>query len=271
MLTFPNAKINIGLYITGKREDGYHNLETVFYPVKLSDALELIELPGMPASLRTSGLAVAGRTEDNLVWSAFRLLQRDFPDKVRPLQLLLHKVIPMGGGMGGGSADGAFMLRMLNEFFGLQLDTPQLESYALQLGSDCPFFIHNRPSFASGRGEVLEPVSLDLSGYSLQLICPELHVSTAGAFRNIIPRKAPLALRELPLLPLTEWRQRVGNDFERPVFEAHPVLADIKQQLYDQGAIYAAMSGTGSTLYGVFEKGREAVIKTSIPYRSFQG
>ncbi|WP_118973501.1 4-(cytidine 5'-diphospho)-2-C-methyl-D-erythritol kinase [Taibaiella koreensis] len=266
MLTFPNAKINIGLYITQKRADGYHNLETVFYPVPFRDALELVDRPGEEGSIALSGLAVAGDREQNLVWRAFQLLQHDFSLQVKPLQIFLHKVIPMGAGMGGGSSDAAFMLRMMNEHFQLGLDTAKLESYALKLGSDCPFFIRNLPAFAAGRGELLEPLSLDLSTYNIQIICPSLHVSTAEAFSGIKPSTAPFDLRRIGELAPEEWRTHIHNSFEDTVMIAHPVLQDIKAELYAQGAIYASMSGSGSALYGIFPRGRQASIGTLIPH-----
>lgn len=269
MLTFPNAKINIGLYITEKRADGYHNLETVFYPAPLKDALEIIGHTGAESTISVSGLQVACNLESNLVWKAYHLLHRDFPIRVQPLHIFLHKVIPMGAGMGGGSADGAFMLKMMNEHFQLELDTPQLERYALQLGSDCPFFIRNQPAFASGRGEQLEPLALDLSAYNIQLICPQLHVSTADAFRGVGPAPAPVDLKQISALPLESWSTHIRNDFEATVMKQHPVLEDIKAQLYAQGALYASMSGSGAALYGIFRKGEKAAIQTIIPYTSY--
>ncbi|WP_118950645.1 4-(cytidine 5'-diphospho)-2-C-methyl-D-erythritol kinase [Taibaiella helva] len=269
MLTFPNAKINIGLYITGKRNDGYHNLETVFYPVPFRDALELIDAADSASSLSLSGLAVAGDRESNLVWRAYNLLQTAFPKLVKPLQIRLHKIIPMGAGMGGGSADAAFMLNMLNEYFRLGLDDDTLESYALQLGSDCPFFIRNRPAFAAGRGELLEPLALDLSGYNIQLVCPLLHVSTALAFSGVKPAPAPFDLRRIDTLSPEEWKAHIRNDFEDTVMAQYPVLRDIKEQLYQQGAVYASMSGSGSSLYGIFSQGSKATIHSTVPFTTF--
>lgn len=271
MLSFPNAKINIGLYITHLRSDGYHDLETVFYPVQLRDALELIDNGATQTSLHCSGLPVAGDPAQNLALQAWSLLQADFPGKVGPVSLYLHKLIPMGGGMGGGSADGAFMLAMLNTHFRLDLSQEQLEAYALRLGSDCPFFIRNRPAFATGRGELLQPLALDLSGYDIQLICPDIHVSTAAAFRGIRPAPASFDLRKITQLPVARWRDHIANDFETSVFASHPELAAIKAQLYAQGALYASMSGSGATLYGIFERGHKARIHTSCPVREFTG
>ncbi|MBL7713157.1 MAG: 4-(cytidine 5'-diphospho)-2-C-methyl-D-erythritol kinase [Chitinophagaceae bacterium] len=262
MLHFPNAKINLGLSVTEKRPDGYHNLETVFYPLPmLKDALEVLPArDGAASDMRISGKSIAGAVSQNLVWKALELLQTDFPEKVKPVSVHLLKTIPMGAGLGGGSADAAFMLQLLNRFFELELSQDALASYALQLGSDCPFFIYNTPHFAQGRGELLEPIPLDLSAYSLQLVCPRIHVRTASAFSDIVPGPAKFPLREIAALPLSSWKEHIVNDFETTVFKVHPELARIKQRLYDEGALYAAMSGTGSALYGLFEEGKQSSI-----------
>ncbi|GAA4455211.1 4-(cytidine 5'-diphospho)-2-C-methyl-D-erythritol kinase [Rurimicrobium arvi] len=262
MLHFPNAKINIGLFVTGKRPDGYHNLESVFYPLPfLKDALEVLPLEsGVDPLMEIKGKNVPGALSDNLVLKAFRLLQQAFPDRVQPVHIRLLKAIPMGAGMGGGSADGTFMLRLLNRFFELGLTDDQLAAFALELGSDCPFFVYNTPQFASGRGEKLSPVPVDLSAYSIQVICPELHIPTALAFAGVTPAPAPFNLRQIPDLPVPEWKSVIRNDFEKSVFAAHPVLADIKSELYAQGAVYASMSGSGSSLYGIFPKGEHAIL-----------
>ena len=278
MLCFPNCKINLGLFITQKRDDGYHDLETVFYPLHaqtsalagysmLRDVLEVV--PASSTQMHLSGLTVAGDNKDNLVWKAYNLLHGQFPGKVPALDIYLHKVIPMGAGLGGGSADGAFMLSLLNDYCGLGLNKEQLAGYALQLGSDCPFFIYNTPQFATGRGEQMTASTLDLSAYSIQLICPHVHVSTATAFSSITPRPATYNLRLLSALPLVQWHDKLRNDFEEPVFKSHPALASIKQQLYDQGALYAAMSGTGSTIFGIFPKGQQATVKTDVGFESY--
>lgn len=267
MLTFPNAKINIGLFVTGKRNDGYHDLETIFYPVALKDALEFIVTDKEDTTIHLSGLEVAGDPEKNLVWKACQLLKNDFPERIKPIAIYLHKVIPMGAGMGGGSADGSFMLKMLNDHFHLGLDDQTLMDYALRLGSDCPFFILNKPCFAKGRGEQLEPLpGLDLSGYDIQLICPQIHISTATAFSDIRPAAAGFHLADISSLPVAQWKDHIGNDFEHSVFKQHSELAGIKAQLYAQGALYAAMSGTGSTIYGIFEKGKKATLQCPVPY-----
>jgi 4-diphosphocytidyl-2-C-methyl-D-erythritol kinase len=265
MLTFPNGKINIGLSVTEKRADGYHDLETIFYPVAVKDALEIIDAKENESSLHLSGLSVAGEPDNNLAWKAFQLLLKHFPEKVKPLSIYLHKVIPMGAGLGGGSADGAFMLNMLNEYFHLGLSTASLETYALQLGSDCPFFIRNKTAFAKGRGELLEDIELDLSGYSLQLIYPELHISTAVAFAGIIPKPAAFLLKDITSLPIMEWRDIIKNDFEETLFPKYPVLQQVKEQLYAGDALYASLSGTGSTVYGIFQKGVQATVSIDNP------
>lgn len=258
MLAFPNCKINLGLYVTNRRDDGYHDLETVFYPLQLKESLEIV--PAKETTLHLSGIPVAGSRENNLVWKAYKMLKDKFPGKLPELDIYLHKVIPMGAGLGGGSANGAFMLQLLNDYCALGLHKEQLAELALQLGSDCPFFIYNTPHFASGRGEIMSPIDLDLSQYSIQLVCPDLHVSTAEAFKMIIPDPAPFDLRNLHKLPVEEWKDFISNDFEAPVFKQHPQLAIIKSTLYEHGAHYASMSGSGSSVFGIFPKGKKATL-----------
>lgn len=257
MLHFPNAKINIGLFITEKRADGYHNLETVFYPLPmLKDALEVLPAAiDSESTMQISGKAIDGNVYDNLVWKAFQLIKNKFPDKISPIHIHLLKSIPMGAGLGGGSADGAFMLRLINAYFSLHLSDQELAHLALELGSDCPFFIYNAPCLAKGRGELLTPIPLDLSNYSIQVVCPKVHVSTAGAFSKITPKQAPFLLQDLVHLPIQKWKDNVFNDFEGPIFSHYPILSQIKQKLYDEGALYASMSGSGSAIYGLFPKG----------------
>jgi 4-diphosphocytidyl-2-C-methyl-D-erythritol kinase len=267
MLCFPNCKINTGLYITRKRADGYHDLETVFYPIAITDVLEITEAG--ETEIVTTGDPVQGRTEDNLIYKAWRMMQAKFPDRVRAVRMHLHKVIPMGAGLGGGSSDGTHMLRILNDKFGLDCTDAVLEEMALALGSDCPFFVKNQPVFASGRGEKFEPCALDLSAYSIQVVVPDIHVSTAAAFGMIRPKAAAYDLRQLGTLPVAEWRHRIQNDFEEPVFALHPGLYDLRKQLYRQGAIYASMSGSGSAIYGIFPKGEKAEIQSESGFRLF--
>lgn len=254
MVLFPNCKINLGLGITAKRQDGYHNLETVFYPVSLCDVLEIIKAPA-PATtpiFESSGLAIAGDEKDNLCLKAWHLLKQDFPE-LPAVSIYLHKIIPMGAGLGGGSADGAFILRMLNEKFNLQLSQEKLIEYALQLGSDCPFFIINKPCFATGRGEALQPVALDLRSYYLVLVNPGIHINTGWAFSQLAPAEPRHSVQEIIQQPVEEWKDLLVNDFEEPVSKMHKVLPDIKVQLYAAGATYAAMTGSGSTMFGLFK------------------
>ena len=271
MICFPNCKINLGLYITNRRNDGYHDLETVFYPVTgLTDALEVVPAKGSTTRLFTDGAAIAGEMEHNLVWKAYELVKQRFPAMVPAMDIHLLKNIPMGAGLGGGSADGAFMLKLLNDYCSLELTGKVLAEMALQLGSDCPFFIYNTPQFAQGRGEQMTPLPLlDLSAYTIQVICPKVHVSTKEAFGLITPRKPVFDLRTILELPVSQWRDVISNDFEAPVFAQHPGMADIKKELYAQGAIYASMTGSGSAIYGIFEKGMSAKIESVIPFVSY--
>ncbi len=255
MLRFPNAKINLGLYITRKREDGFHDLETVFYPLpQLRDALEMVPAAAGGAELHLSGLAIGGDKETNLVWRAYGLLDAAYPGRIPALDIYLHKAIAMGAGLGGGSADAAVALQMLSEIAGLGLGQDQLEAYALELGSDCPFFIRNSPQFAAGRGEQMRPVALNLDGYRIEVVTPDIHVSTRAAFSRVAPRPAPIDLRTLGQIPVHEWKNVLRNDFEESVFVQFPEIAGIKQRLYEQGALYASMSGSGSAVFGVFKK-----------------
>jgi len=248
MISFPNAKINIGLLITGKRPDGYHNLETVFFPVVWSDALEIAYSEEF--GFTSSGIEIAGPSDSNLVMKAYRLLSEDFD--LPPLRIHLHKQIPFGAGLGGGSADGAFMLRMLNKTFNLNISQEKMIEYAARLGSDCPFFLINQPVFATGRGEIMTPVNVSLKGLSLFMVKPSVEVSTASAFRNVAPQKPEISLQELIQLPVTEWKDKIFNQFEASVFPQFPQIEAVKNKLYDLGAIYASMSGSGSCVFGLF-------------------
>jgi len=250
MIVFPNAKINIGLHVVAKRPDGYHNLETVFYPVKLSDALEMAE--SREPKLTTSGIEVDGPPENNLVLKAWQLLSNDFD--LPPVHFHLHKNIPFGAGLGGGSADAAFTLKMLNDYFLLHLKNEELKRYAAQLGADCPFFIENKPAFATGAGDELQTIDLDLSEYKIVILKPGISVSTPEAYKNIQPKSPDFTLAHLPQLPLDEWKDTVINDFEKSVFPKYPEIKHLKEKLYELGAVYAAMSGSGSAVYGIFTK-----------------
>lgn len=255
MVSFPNCKINLGLNILRRREDGFHDLETVFYPIGIKDVLEVVQQPAPSAEVEfnTSGLEIQGSHSDNLCIKAWHLLKKDFPE-LPAVKMHLHKAIPMGAGLGGGSADGAFTLKLLNEKFNLQINTERLAEYALQLGSDCPFFIYNRPCFATGRGEKLEPVSLDLSGYTFVIANPGIHINTGWAFSQLTPALPKKPVKEIIAQPAGTWKAELVNDFEQPVFTAHPPIAALKQKMYAAGALYAAMSGSGSTVFGIFDK-----------------
>lgn len=254
MVVFPNAKINLGLRVKAKRQDGYHELDTVFMPVPLHDVLEVVrqqEDSQQEFTFTQTGLPIPGDLNSNLCFKAYSILKKEHPD-LPSIKVHLHKIIPMGAGMGGGSSDGAFMLKMLNEKFNLEMGQSTLKQYALQLGSDCPFFIENTCCSATGRGEILDPITLDLKGKQLILVCPGIHVSTAQAFANIRLSPNATSSKEIVQKPLQEWKGILKNDFEETVFGLHPELKKIKDELYDMGATYAAMSGSGSTLFGIF-------------------
>ncbi len=256
MVVFPNAKINLGLRITGKRSDGYHNIDTVFFPVPLSDALEIITNPDVSASgvvFSSSGLSIPGDTSSNLCIKAYTLLKTRFPD-LPAIQMHLHKNIPMGAGLGGGSADGAFTLQLLKSKYKLNLTETELIELALELGSDCPFFIKNKPVHATGRGEIMEPTPVDLSTKKIVLVLPGLHVSTALAFKDCPIYDASKPTHQITSQPIESWKENLINDFETTVFKVHPELKNIKSKLYEMGAVYASMTGTGSTIYGIFNE-----------------
>ena len=288
MIAFPNAKINIGLNVVAKRSDGYHDIETVFYPVLLQDALEVKPMrPLDPAQLRKrleAGLLVQPddvflrnpllrrrkeeeipccslemtgnefpfKAADNLVVKAYLMLQQDFD--LPSIDIKLHKHIPSGAGLGGGSSDCAFMISLLNRRFNLRMRESMMERYAARLGSDCAFFITNTPSIATGRGEILNPLSLSLNGYTILLVKPDVSVSTAEAYGSLTPKQPEIPLADAIKRPVAEWKDCVFNDFETTVFAKYPILADIKRKLYTMGAVYSAMSGSGSTVYGLFSQ-----------------
>jgi 4-diphosphocytidyl-2-C-methyl-D-erythritol kinase len=250
MICFPNGKINLGLSVTARRPDGYHNLETVFYPVKLCDILEVVRADHF--SFQQTGLVMEIPVEENLVVKAFRLLEKcgDLP----PVKIHLHKVIPTGAGLGGGSSDAAFLLKMVNEWFEAGYSKEQLEEMAGTLGADCPFFIGNTPALATGTGHLLHPIPVNLTAYYLVLVKPSLSVSTAMAYRSIIPRIPDIHVSEVISRPVETWRGSLVNDFEEPVFAMFPELRGIRDELYRLGAVYASMSGSGSALYGFFRE-----------------
>lgn len=252
MIVFPNIKINLGLSITEKRPDGYHNLETVFYPVALEDALEIRALSeaDKKITLHQYGMEIAGNPEDNLVAKAYSLLDKEF--HLPPVEIHLYKHIPSGAGLGGGSSDAAFMLKLLNGHFHLNLSEEQLEIYAATLGADCAFFIKNKPVYAEGIGNIFSPIELSLKGYQIMIVKPDVFVSTREAFANIHPHHPEYPVKEVIRRPVAEWKDILINDFEASVFPQHPVIGEIKQELYNQGALYASMSGSGSSVFGLF-------------------
>lgn len=255
MIVYPNAKINIGLNVVEKRPDGYHNLETVFYPIGLQDILEIQELdtdvPDCGYRLKLTGSLLDGSPEDNLVVRAFKLLKREFD--LPPVSIGLYKHIPTGAGLGGGSADAAFTVKTLNDRFKLGLTTLQMEDYCAQLGADCPFFIQNRPVFATGIGNVFHPIDLDLKYKQLVLVKPDVFVSTKDAYAKVKVQRPEKQLPDLLSQPIETWKETVVNDFEASVFSKYPEIAAIKDKLYDMGAVYASMSGSGSSVFGIFE------------------
>jgi 4-diphosphocytidyl-2-C-methyl-D-erythritol kinase len=253
MIAFPNCKINLGLNVIRKRSDGYHDLETVFYPVQLCDVLEIIEQPigeNQPLFSNT-GLKIDAPIEKNLCVKAYRFLQNDY--NLPPVAIHLHKIIPFGAGLGGGSSDAAFTITSLNRVFQLKLSVEKMHEYAAKIGSDCSFFINSEPALAIGRGEILEKIDLSLNGWNIILIKPNIHISTAEAYQGIEPSLPEYNLHESIHKPVDEWKYLIHNDFEKHLFVKYPYLAEIKSILYKQGAVYAAMSGSGSTIFGLFK------------------
>lgn len=255
MIVFPNIKINLGLNITEKRPDGYHNLETVFYPVNWQDALEIHTLrdAAEPYRLKMKGFQIDGDAESNLVIKAYRVLKERFA-QLPPVDVCLFKHVPTGAGLGGGSADAAFMIKALNEKYVLGMTEDEMCAVASQLGADCAFFVKNTPVFATGIGNEFHPINLSLKGYSIVLVKPDVSVSTKEAYSLVKPCKPEVAITEIIKLPIAEWKTLLKNDFEASVFPQYPTLAAIKDKLYELGAAYAAMSGSGSTLFGIFKE-----------------
>ena len=250
MLAFANAKINLGLNITEKRNDGFHNLETVFYPVKLYDVIELIDANETTCIIK--GIEVPGNADDNICLKAFKTLQRDF--NLPNQQIILLKNIPVGAGLGGGSADAAFLIKLVNDKFNLELSVAEMQNYARVLGADCAFFIANKPAYAFGKGDQFEELTIDLSKYFMVLVKPSVHVSTAQAYQNVKVQKPAKSVKELIQLPLKDWKNHIFNDFEGSVFVQFPEIDEIKTQLYTAGATFALMSGSGSSVVAIFEK-----------------
>lgn len=267
MILFPNSKINLGLRVIGKRPDGYHNLETVFYPVPLNDALEIIvpspkKEKDEPFQLTLTGIEIPGTLSENICYAAWKLIKRDYPD-ISPVKAHLHKTIPTGAGLGGGSSDGSHTLILLNKCLELGLSQQQLIDYALELGSDCPFFMINKPCIATGRGELMEEMDVLLHDHYIILVNPGIHINTAWAFSqlssSVFERSQVAPLKDIIRQPVKEWKHILSNDFEEPVFSTYPVLYDIKDHLYASGAVYASMTGTGSSIYGLFSKNQKPV------------
>jgi 4-diphosphocytidyl-2-C-methyl-D-erythritol kinase len=252
MIVFPKAKINLGLHITEKRPDGFHNIETIFYPIGLCDAIEFV----VPVKhlqddiLNVSGIETGSPTEDNLIIKTLKQLREkyNFPF----LKIHLHKVIPIGAGLGGGSSDAATFLKIINNCFSLSIDRSELQNIALSLGSDCPFFIDGTPSVAVGRGEILEPVRPVLSGFYMMLLNPGVGINTREAYQNCVPEYPSISLIKLIRHPVAEWKGLITNDFEEFAFKKHPLIATIKNELYNNGALFSLMSGSGSSVYGIF-------------------
>jgi 4-diphosphocytidyl-2-C-methyl-D-erythritol kinase len=251
MVLFPNCKINLGLNVLRKRSDGFHDIETVFYPVNINDAIEVI--PSAEDEFLRTGLRIDDKRSINLCWKALELLRKDFP-AIGPVKMCLHKNIPVGAGLGGGSADAAFTLKLLDQKFNLGLSAEKLLDYALQLGSDCPFFIINKPCFASGRGEFLEKIKPDLSAFKLLVVNPGIHINTSWAFDHIIPARPSKSIKEIIGQPVESWKDELKNDFEDLVFKQYPPIKKLKEDLYHTGAVFSLLSGSGSTVFGIFPK-----------------
>ncbi len=255
MISFPNAKINIGLNIIGKRADGYHDIQSAFYPIALCDALEIVENQDKnidPISMSFSGIEIPGEANNNLCYKAYQLIAKDYT--LPKIRVHLHKHIPIGAGLGGGSSDAAFFIRLLNDKFELGLAWGEMHHYARQLGSDCSFFVTNKSAFIQGKGDHYEPIQLNISGYYILLIYPHIHINTAKAYNGVKPKIPLRSLQNDLKLPIEQWKNYVHNDFEDSVFIQFPELKKIKEQLYYTGALYAAMSGSGSTVYGIFKE-----------------
>ncbi len=259
MITFPCAKINLGLNVVGKRDDGYHNLETVFYPIPLYDALEVkrmdMEFPSdIPCDIKVSGNCLDCNDKDNLVVKAYDILAADY--NMPRVHAHLYKRIPSKAGLGGGSSDAAYMIRLLDERLRLNIGNAEMERYAARLGADCAFFISSEPSFATGIGNRLAPVDIpthNLNGYYIAVVKPDVAVSTKEAYAGITPRIPSKSCRDIVKQPISTWREELHNDFEESIFSSHPILLQIKNRLYEEGALYAAMSGSGSCMFGIFK------------------
>lgn len=256
MYTLPNAKINIGLNITNRRPDGYHEIETIFYPIRLTDSLEIKTAPALcetPVSLYLSGFTIDGNPQDNLVTKVCLAMSKRF--NLPPIDVFLGKHIPMGAGLGGGSSDAAFAAKMLNELFSLGLDNKELEAIVAPFGADCPFFVTGQPVYAEGKGDKFSPVNINLRGLYIALVKPPIHISTREAYCSVTPRPSMRNLaNDVARLPIEKWNDIVSNQFEETLFKHYPLLSALKQTLFDMGALYASMSGSGSAIYGIFNR-----------------
>jgi 4-diphosphocytidyl-2-C-methyl-D-erythritol kinase len=250
MVAFPSCKINLGLNILSKRTDGFHELETCFYPVRWNDMLEII--PSNTLEFSCSGKLIPGTLEDNLCLKAYHLIKADYP--IAPVKIHLHKIVPIGAGLGGGSADAAFTLRLLNDIFNLQLSVPSFKKYAAKLGSDCSFFIEDIPMLGSGKGELLTPAEIVLKDIYMVLVKPGVHVSTKEAYAGVVPKSAVNSISEILHQPIQLWKRLLVNDFEESIFPKYPIVDQVKNLLYNNGALYASMSGSGSAVYGLFDQ-----------------
>jgi len=248
-ICFPNAKINIGLDIVRRRSDGYHDIRTIFYPINITDAMEI--MPSDEFIFDNHGIKIDCEVEKNLCYKAYKMLKDDFD--LPPVKFVLYKHIPFGSGLGAGSSDAAFTIKMLNDMFSLKLSTEQMVDYASRLGADCAFFIHNKPMLAEGTGNIFHETQLNLSGKTLALVLPPISVNTAKAYAGCHPSEPEYKLEDSAMLPITQWKERIKNDFEKTVFAENPMLEEIKHKLYESGALFAQMSGSGSAMFGIFD------------------
>jgi 4-diphosphocytidyl-2-C-methyl-D-erythritol kinase len=253
MISFPNIKINIGLDIVAKRPDGYHNIESIFYPVPFCDVLEIV--PSAQTTFSSSGIEIPGTPDSNLCLKAYQLIKKDFD--IPSVHIRLHKVVPIGAGLGGGSSDAAFTLKMLNEMFELKQTDEQLEEYAKKLGSDCAFFIKNKPKYCFHKGDEFEDIELDLSMYNFVIVYPNIHISTPVAYAGVKPEPSKTNLKTLIKNPVVSWKSTIKNDFEKSIFNNFDEISSIKEKMYQSGAVYASMSGSGSSVFGIFDKNYE--------------
>lgn len=251
MIAFPNAKINLGLSVVEKRNDGYHNIETIFYPLPLRDVLEIIRAKDGIQEFSCSGIRIPGNPDQNLVLKSWNLLQHNF--NLPPVKIHLHKTIPSGAGLGGGSADAAFMIKLINEEFELNLPIAKMQEYAGKIGADCPFFIENKPTFAFGKGDQFLRAEINLSGYFCVIVKPAVNVITSMAYGGIVPQKPKISVNEIIKTPIENWKANLKNDFEETVCIKFPEIRIVKEALYESGAVYASMSGSGSAVYGIFK------------------